>query len=404
MHSCAYYSIADKNKPTFIINAYPDVNWVAHFRYDKKDAPFFKDIPVNLVTGIRFLTKIKETLKDFVKDIPFLSDDQEQTVEEALDSLTEIPDSVAVGMHALHDFTNPKTPTQRIDYTEEYRWMAEVYIAQVTIAILLVEVLILYLTKGKGSFSRLRKYRKLAKISKKMQDLGFELMTPQYSWSKGYYFEKQKDGRMASVSCERVMAYPIIGISYHKTHRLEDLANESGDKEKLGDLLENYGINATLTLDFKGTINADYTAKFNSLTNKFSIYEKASNLLKNSEGSFTAGEAIAVKAELIVDGVVEKTITWIPFTLPQNIKVEVNMKAKLGGYISFERKYGIENREAYHQDFITFTGLKGTYKLRVQGEYNDDKVYDSNSAGKNVPITVFEKQIIKMKKVTAFNF
>jgi len=404
LNSCSYYSISNQKKPTFIINAYPDVNWVSHMRYDYPNAPFFKEIPVDLVTGIRFITQLKEKLQDYVKNISFLSGEQQEVAEQALESLTELPDSVAVGMHALHDFSNPKMPTQRIDYTEEYRWVAEVYIGMVCLAVILVELLIIYLTKGKGSFGRLRKYRKLARMSKKLNEMGFEFITPKISWSKGYYFEKQKDGRIANVSCERFIAYPIIGIQYHKVHKLVDLAENSGDNAGAKKLLDNYGLHATLKLDFEGTINADYTAKLNSLTGKFSIYEKASNILINSEGSYTAGTAIAVKGKLIVDGVVEKTITWIPFMPPQNVKIDVNLKADIGGYISFERKYGIENRNAYHQDTITFTGLKGSYVLKAQVTNNKKKVFDHNPTGKSVPIVVFGEHKIEMNKVTAFNF
>lgn len=196
LHSCAYYSIADKKKPTFVINAYPDVNWVGHFRYDYHDAPYFKEIPVNLVKGIRFVTEVKEHLKDFIKDIPFLSGETEAAADEAIESLTALPDSIAVGMHALHDFSNPETPTQRIDYTEEYKAMAEVYIAMVCLGVILVELLILYLTKGKGSFGRLRKYRKLARISKKMNELGFELMTPKFHGLKVIILRNKKTGEL----------------------------------------------------------------------------------------------------------------------------------------------------------------------------------------------------------------
>jgi len=404
LHTCAYYSIADKAKPTFLINAYPDSNWVGHFRYDYNDAPFFKDLPVNLVTGIRFVTRLKEKLQEFIKVIPFLSDETEKAAEEAMESLTALPDSFAAGLHALYDFSNPKTPTQTIDYTEEYRWMAEVYIGMVCLGVIVIELLILYLTKGKGSFGRLKKYRKAARISKKMNELGFELMTPRVSYSKGYYFEKQKDERIAFVSCERVMAYPIIGIEYHKTHLLSDLAKESEDSKGSKELLDNYGLHATLKLDFEGSINLDYTATFNNLTGNFSIYEKATNVLTKSQGSFIASKAITLSADLIVDGMAEKTITWIPFMPPQNVKLEIDLKGKLGGFISFARKYGIENRNAYHQDIITFTGLKGTYILKVKGKINDDDVLDYNPTGRTVPVTVFERKEMKMKKVTAFNF
>jgi outer membrane protein OmpA-like peptidoglycan-associated protein len=404
VHSCAYYSIAKPEHPTFVINAYPDVNWVGHFRYDYPTAPFFKDIPVDLVKGIRFLTKLQEAIKGYIKDIPFLSGELEESAGNVVDLLTAIPDSVAVGFHALHDFSNPTTPTERIDYTEKYRWMAELYIAEVSIAVVLVELLILYLTKGKGSFGRLRKYRKLAKASKKLDALGFELMTPSISWSQGDYFEKQKDGRIANVTKVRIIAYPIIGIKYSKVHNLVDLSSESGDSAGAKKLFDNYGLNATLALDFKGTINADYTATYNALTKEYSIFEKASNQLKNSHGTFEADTAITVSAELIVDGVVETTVEWIPFIPPQHIKVELQGKAKLGGYVSFSRQYGIENRQLYHQDTITFSGLKGTYILKAKLTKNDNEIYDSNPTSKTIPIEVFKEHIIKMNKVIYFNF
>ncbi len=404
VHSCAYYSIAKPEHPTFVINAYPDVNWVGHFRYDYKDAPFFKDIPVSLVTGIRFLTKLEEAIKDFIKSIPFLSEELEESAGNVVDLLTAIPDSVAVGFHALHDFSNPTTPTQRIDYTEKYRWMAELYIAEVTLAVVLVELLILYLTKGKGSFARLRKYRKLAKASKKLDALGFELMTPSISWSQGDYFEKQKDGRIANVTKVRIIAYPIIGIKYSKVHNLVDLSRDSGDSAGAKKLFDNYGLKATVALDFKGTINADYTATFNALTKEYSIFEKASNQLKNSHGTYDASTAIVVKAKLIINGVAEKTLTWLPFTVPQHIKLEINLEGELGGYISFSRKHGVENRQLYHQDTITFSGLKGEMIQKVKATRNGKKRYDSNPTGKTIPIEVFKEHIIKMNKVIYFNF
>lgn len=405
LHSCAYYSKVKPEHPTFVINAYPDVNWVVHYRYAYPEAPFFKNIPVDLVTGIRFLTNIKEGLQDYIKNIAFLSGTIEESVNSALESFTAIPDDISVGFHALHDFSSNTTPTQRIDYSQEYKAMAEVYVALLSVVVILVELLILYLTKGKGSFGRLRKYRKAARISKKMKEMGFELMTPKLSYSKAYYFEIQKDGRIANVSKERIVAYPFIGISYHKLHKLSELAGDSAESKGFTDLVDNYGANSSLQLDFEGTINADYTAVFSNLTGEnYTIYDKASNVLTNSEGIYTSDRAIVVSAELIVDGVVEKTVTWMPFTLPQHIKVTVALKAKLGGYISFSRKHGIEHKKAYTEDTLTFSGLEGTYLLKVKASKNDREVYNSNPEGKVVPFTIFEKQFITSGRVTAFNF
>lgn len=405
LHSCAYYSIAKTEHPTFVIKAYPDVNWVVHYRYAYPEAPFFKNIPVDLVTGIRFLTQIKEGLQDYIKKIGFLSGAMEESVNSALESFTAIPNDIQVGFHALHDFSSNTAPTQRIDYSQEYKAMAEVYVALLSVVVILVELLILYLTKGKGSFGRLRRYRKAARISKKMKEMGFELMTPKLSYSKAYYFEIQKDGRIANVSKERIVAYPFIGVSYHKIHKLSELAGNSAVSKEFTKLVDNYGANSSLQLDFEGTINADYTAVFSNLTGgNYTIYDKASNVLTNSEGIYTSDRAIVLSAELIVNGVAEKTITWMPFTPPQHIKVTVDLKAKLGGYISFTRKHGIENRKAYTEDTLTFSGLKGTYMLKIKATNNEKEVYGHNPESKVVPFTIFEEQFITSGRVTAFNF
>ena len=397
LNSCAYYSKGDN--ATFLINAYPDVNWILHLRYNFADGPFFKDIPVKLVTGIEKLNQIKESILEFIKDIPFLSEEKKENANHIAEMLTDLPNSFQVGMHALHDFTDPKTPTKRIDYTHDYKYLAEIYIAELCIGVILVELLILWFTKGKGSFGRLRKVRKIAKALKKMDDLGFEFSDPKISYASGNYFEKQKDGRIAHVSVTHIKAEPLLGIKYHKEHKLSELAKKD---DSLENLIKQLGITATVKLDFVGTIAADYKVKTNSLTKKVTIIDSLNNHVLSDQGVFTGKGVILAYAEINVHGKVEKDVTILPFIPSQKVTFEVDLKAKMGGFISLSSQYGIVKSQLFRQDTIEFSGISGTYKQKVVASRNDTPVWNSNPTDKTVPFTLFKPHTIKMGKAIAF--
>lgn len=400
INSCAYYSNANLQNPTFAIKAYPDVNWTMHVRYDYADAPFFKEIPVKLVEGIEFIRKIEIGIEKIIKDIAFLSDDLAKNAKMITEYITEMPKKFGVGMHALHDFSSPKTPTQRIDYTQKYKWVAEVYIAELCLGIIAVDLLILWFTKGKGSFARIRKYRKVIKAKKKFDDMGFEFIEPKISYSQGLYFEKMNDGRIAQVNQMHVKANPLIGVKYEKVHLLKDLTQKN---KQLTEIIEDYGIDAKLDLKINGTIEADYIMKYNSLIKTISITDTLNSHLSNDKGIYTGGTAISVFAEISVKGKVDKNIQIIPYIPPTNIKIEASVKAKLGGYIRLTRQYGIVKGQVFHQDIIEFSGVKGTYNQKLTGKLNNQPVFDSNPSDETVPFVLFNEHTMKFGKSISFN-
>ena len=405
LNSCAYYSKVDTHYPTFTIKAYPDVNWVTTLRYnyfdDPKDIPalYFKQIPVQLVVGIRMLNKIQKAVEDFIKGIPFLSEDLQKNAKTITEYITELPNKFGVGMHALHDFSDPKTPTQRIDYTEKYKWVAEIYIAELCLAIIAAELLILWFTKGKGSFGRIRKYRKIINAKKKFDEMGFEFIEPKIAYSQGSFFEKIADGRIAQVNQMHVKAFPLIGIKYEKEHKLHELENKSSG---LANFIKQYGIEATLFLKIDGTIEADYIMKYNSLIKTISITDTLNSHLSNDKGIFTGGTAIMVRAKIKIKGKVDKNIQIIPFTKPINIKIDANLEGDLGGYIRITRQYGIVKNQIFHQDVMDFSGVSGTYKQKVKLTV-DNYELDSNPEEKVVPFVLFERNTMTFGKSVSFN-
>lgn len=405
LNSCAYYSKVGEKHPTFAIKAYPDVNWVTTLRYNYFDDPkdisalYFKQIPVKLVVGIEMIRQIEKAVTEIIKGIAFLSEDLAKNAKTITEYITEMPKKFGVGMHALHDFSDPKTPTQRIDYTQKYKWVAEIYIAELCLGIIAVDLLILWFTKGKGSFARIRKYRKVLNAKKKFDDMGFEFIEPKIAYSQGLYFEKQPDGRVAQVNQMHVKANPLIGVKYDKEHKLHELAQKG---KGLAELIKEYGIEATLSLKINGTIEADYIMKYNSLIKTISIKDTLNSHLSNDKGIFTGGTAIAVNAEIDIKGKVDKNIQIIPFIPPTNIKVDASFKAKLGGYIKLTRQYGIVKGQMFHQDIINFSGVSGTYKLRIKTKV-DDYELDSNPEEKVVPFVLFEKHTMKFGKSVSFN-
>ena len=398
INSCAYYS--NPNNTTFAIKAYPDVNWVTTLRYNYSDAPYFKEITVQLVVGIEMIRQIENAVTEIIKGIAFLSDDLAKNAKTITEYITEMPKKFGVGMHALHDFSDPKTPTQRIDYTQKYKWVAEVYIAELCLAIIAVDLLILWFTKGKGSFARIRKYRKVINAKKKFDDMGFEFIEPKIAYSQGLYFEKIPDGRIAQVNQMHVKANPLIGVKYEKVHKLKDLTQKN---KQLTEIIEEYGVDATLELKINGTIEADYIMKYNSLIKTISIKDTLNSHLSNDKGIYTGGSAIAVRAKIKIKGRVDKNIQIIPYTPPANIKIEASLEADLGGYISLTRQYGIVKGQVFHQDIIDFSGVSGTYKQKVIVSANNRDVFDSNPSDETIPFVLFEKHTMKFGKSISFN-
>jgi hypothetical protein len=119
-----------------------------------------------------------------------------------------------------------------MDYTAKYKWIARSLIIACVILCVVVDALILYLTRGKGAVATkagrvvaaIDKYGGKASIAMKRK--GFELITPKITSYRAQYYEKQPDGRIAFVQTEKVSALPLFGLQYEDKHTLGSIVTD----------------------------------------------------------------------------------------------------------------------------------------------------------------------------------
>ncbi|PBI88906.1 hypothetical protein BSF41_22740 [Flavobacterium sp. ACN2] len=258
--TCSYQHVLN-------IEMLPDVAWAYHFQYDKPNGGLFKDINIKIQSGLKEeLNYIKEYLGIFIKhafNIPsdYISD---AISDIAIYYLDNTADQFGFGIHAYHSFDQQGLkPAVIMDYTAKYKWIAKAVILHYVIISVLVDALILYLTRGRGALSKVGKIvsavdkygKKVAIIGKRK---GFELITPKITSYRAQYYEKQPDGRIAFVQTEKVSALPLFGLQYE-------------DKHTLG----------TITTSLTGISTVfDYARKAISIFGQITLLKKIQNKLK----------------------------------------------------------------------------------------------------------------------------
>lgn len=398
LHSCAYYS--KLKQPTFIINAYPDAKWVYHFQYDYTGGEyFFEDMNVPLIQGIKKLMYYKKRVEDFLRKAKLLSDIDEAVNEIVNDYITEQTDKFKLGVHALHDFKDPATRKQYgeiIDYTEKYRIATELAIVLLFIVQIIIQLFIIWLTKGRGAFSRIKKLRKVLKVVKWLGENGFELIEPKVATQRAFYYQVE-NGKLNRIFIENVKALPLIGIKYHKELKLVELPEKL---EGLQDVIDEYGSQAILTLDFTGSINAEYNVKYNMHTRQFTVTGNITKTITGSNVIIKGGSAIVAKAKLKARGEIFISTKWIPFVRTQDIAIKAQLDAEVGGYITFERTYSFD-KLPYYTDEIFFSGIKGEVmpKVSIKG---GEKDWDY-APKKPIKFTLFKEKKITLQRHVLFD-
>jgi hypothetical protein len=224
--TCSYQHVLN-------IELLPDVAWAYHFQYDKPNGGFFKDIEIGMQNGLKEELKYaKEYVDILIKhafNIP--SDDISGVISDiAIYYLENTADQFSFGIHAYHSFDEQQLkPAVIMDYTAKYKWIAKAVILYYVIIAVVIDALILYLTRGRGALSRVGKIvsavdkygKKVAIIGKRK---GFELISPKITTYRAQYYEKQADGRIAFIQTEKVSALPLFGLQYEDKHTLGTIA------------------------------------------------------------------------------------------------------------------------------------------------------------------------------------
>ncbi|WP_062059436.1 hypothetical protein [Aquimarina longa] len=220
IESCAF-------KKKIHLSIHPDVAFAYHLfignpkkRFDKKI--YFRNTEVQLIRGLKdeldWVRKMQGKTAKFLKYLPgnFLQQPIQAIVMDYLENQAK---SFAFGMHGYHSYQDT-LPTV-MNYTAKYSYIAKIVIGYLLGVTVVIDALLLYLTRGKNITGIL----KVARNVKKASDFAtgkieggdrdnIEFIWPQISSSRGIGYTIQPDGRTAVVLQEKVVAAPLFALQY----------------------------------------------------------------------------------------------------------------------------------------------------------------------------------------------
>ena len=334
--TCSYQHILN-------IEILPDVAWAYHFQYDKPDGGYFRDIKVNLQSGLKeeleFSRKYIRQFVELVSYFPFdfINDLITDLIIYYLESSAE---HFGFGIHAYHSFDEKQqTPAVIMDYTAKYKWIARTLIITCVILAVVVDALIIYLTRGRGALTKFGKVvsavdkygKKVAIIGKRA---GFELIPPKITTLRAQYYEKQADGRIAFIQTEKVSALPLFGLQYEDKHTLGSIVTDLTGISKV----------------------FDYARKAMSIFGKITLLKKIQDKLNNVPANPNK------LPSPINSNDVNKTIDWVEEAIQDNLdKLFEAYGQKLEFILTIKGEY-----QASYQVFINH--LLGAVSIKDQFE------------------------------------
>jgi len=336
------------------------------------------------------------------------------------------------GIHTVHNRDIEKTgealslvgkETNLIQQTKYTKYAAAAVIYGFVVVGILIDLLMIYLTRGKnltGRIAKIAKYVKGAeKVLKTLNDAGVEIIPPSIAINAGMYYKKQKDGRLALVYEANLNARPLIEVNFKREFDLLDLMkkgieniqkarhpNDTKAKEKLEknkknnnkiiEYFDNLGISVKGSIAVKGEYIFEHNVKCNVLTNTYSITDKLSN------GIFTAKDEVLLKSQISftakIEGKFKHTFDFDPF---QN-KIDAKVNVELKGATGIKLKYGHNPNEGL---FVTktlyFSGIQGVYS----GSFKNDSwldILDADEEIKPTPFTLIEPFEVDLFKIQLF--
>ncbi len=436
INSCAYY--ASKKNATLEVRVYPDIIWIGHFQYngEEKVMPYyFHQKNFDLEQGISdVLNELKETI--FYKIFRLFPANfiMEQTLLKYIESQAK---SYFYGIHTIHNRTVEKsgqelslagTQTNIIKQTDYTRFAAAAVIYGFVVVGILIELLMVYLTRGRNIATKLQKFAKMARkaeaVLKRMEDAGVELIPPAIAVNAGMYYQKQKDGKVGVVYEANIKADPLIAVNFKRefdllqliTKTIQDIKNakypndaaakkkmerNKNNNSKISQYFEKIGVPKIKgTINITGDIIFEHNIKFNVLTNTYKIEDK----LKN--GVFTAKDEVLIQEQIKF----EATITGeheLLFTFgPLQTKIEGKIDVQLSGGVGSKLKYGANPREGkglFLEKILACSGIEGQYKGSLMGTsiFGVNKIETND--GKPTPFTLIEPFEVSLYKVQLFN-
>lgn len=422
LNSCAYYS--ETENPTFAINAYPDIVWIAHFQYnythheDEKEpakAPYyFHNKKLELKKGIE--QEITELSNSIIGKIMSFFPGTWLAKEALLPYIQKNAKIYDVGLHAVYDREIEKreaalslkgTEIDFIKTDSTTRYIVAFVIYEMVAIGIVIDLLMLYLTRGKSAEGKLVKITtKAKKVSKDLKDAGAELVPSSIAINTGMYYKLMQDRRMALIFEANIKADPLVAINFERKFNLADLIKEKAKnednqkkKDEIGGMLKKIGDGITATLKIGGEVNIEQNVQYNALTEQYSLKDKFSELVQTNTTTYST----RIKGSVILQGNYLKK--FFKFS-PIETKVEVNVNLKMACEAILITQYGFNKKDGrglFMEQKLKFSGLKGTFTGNLNAKIDDEEYEYKTNEGKPIDFTVFDGHTFTLSKIYFFN-
>ncbi|MCS3870941.1 outer membrane protein OmpA-like peptidoglycan-associated protein [Chryseobacterium ginsenosidimutans] len=432
INSCAYY--ADKDKATLEVRVYPDVVWIGHFQYNGKETVmpyYFHQKNFGLEQGISdVLNELKETTFYKIYRLIPANFIVEHTLLKYIESQAK---SYFYGIHTFHNRTVEKagqelslsgTQTNLIKQTQYTRFAAAAVIYGFVVVGIIIDLLMIYLTRGRNISTKLEKFAKMARkaesILKKMDDAGVDLIPPAIAVNAGMYYQKQKNGKLALVYEANIKADPLVAVNFkrefdliklitktisgikgakHPKETEKKLKENRENSSKIEQYFEKLGTSVKGEISVRGDIMFEQNIKYNFLTNSYSFTDKLGNLVASAQNESIIKEQISFEAK--IQGEFKLMFKFNPL----QAKVEGKIDIELNGGVGVKLKYGVNVREGkglFIEKILYCSGIEGKYKGSLIGTsiFGTSKIETND--GKPTPFTLVEPFEVKLYEIQLF--
>ncbi|ANO47152.1 hypothetical protein Pf1_01695 [Flavobacterium columnare] len=389
---------------------YPDLVWIANLQYnfEGKGDYFFHDKKLELEQGIKaVLDEFRNSL--VAKIMSYLPTGFTQNL--LFDYIEKQAEDYQYGAHVIHDRDIEKagkalilkgTEVNLITQTKYTKYAAAYAIYVMVLLTIVIEIIIIYLTRGRNLTGKakkiqkvLRKIKALEKIAERKGDVDIEIIPPSIAINAGMYYKQLANQNIALFYEVNVKAAPIVAVEIKKEFDLLDLLDKGIDiakaktpndpqvqeqlkqnapnNSKIKQYLNNAGLKVTGEIVVTGEIGFEHSVIVNTLTKQFSIIDH----LKNG---FVDKNEVLLKEQIKFDAKIDFDYRRDFFFDIFLTKVEGKLDLEMQGALGLKINYGYaDNKGLFFEKTLYFSGIKGLYK----GSFN----------AKNKKFGTIEKQI-----------
>jgi outer membrane protein OmpA-like peptidoglycan-associated protein len=410
INSCAYF--ADTQQPSVHLKVYPDIVWIGHFQYnsEKTEMPYyFHDKPFDLEHGIsKVIKEIQEsTVYKILTFFTFINPLQKWLINEVIvNYIIDQTDSFFYGMHTYHNRNIEKKgealsltgiKTNLLQQNMYAKYSAAMVIYSFFCIGLLIDLLLIYLTRGKNVPGKLKKIsnvaKKATKVLDELEDSDIEIIPPAIAINAGMYYKKQLDGRLALVYEANIKAKPLVQIDFERKFDLVGLLEKTlvdtnkehmsetdpylrrriqtliKNSEKIKETLKKARNKVDLLASFKitGVIDFDVQATFNFLTQSYELVDLAENLIKHGQSAYIIDRQLVFEIKLSIN--LARDFKFFPL----KPKIEAKVDFELQGSAALKVDFGV--------DTGNLNNINQTEQV-AQGLYIAPKIYCSGISGK----------------------